>query len=266
MDFVPGRTLREDRTGGWAERLSGGAWARTARVLKEHEGSRVFEANASGAGVVVKVWPIAGLRRRVQLLTGTTRGHRHWRGAERLARVGVATARPLWLATARIDGLPVVVLAMERVEGGTLLSHLADGTMSEGDAESLAGAVGEQVGAIVRSGLFNRDHKPSNLIVTGVGGAMPSVAVVDCVAVRRSRGRRLGPMARMIASLLIEPAGVGSPVPMRMVHVVFETAVAAAFPLASDDIRRRLTWVVVRLVGRRVAAHGDPTPLHDPLA
>ncbi len=266
MDFVPGRTFREDRAGGWAERLSGGAWARTARVLKEHEGSRVFEADAVGACVIVKAWPVEGVRRRLQLLTATTRGHRHWQGAERLARAGVATARPLWLATARIDSRPVVVLAMERLQGKTLLAHLTDGTMSEREAESLAGAVGEQVGAIVRSGLFNRDHKPSNLIVTGAVGSRPSVAVVDCVAVRRSRGRRLGPMARMIASLLIEPAGVGSPIPMRTVQVVFESAVASAFPLASDDLRRRLTWVVVRLVGKRVAEHGDPTPLHDPLA
>ena len=263
MDFVPGRTLRE--ADAWAERLSGGAWARTARVLKEHEGGRVLDADADGERVIVKAWPIAGVRRRVQALTGTTRGHRHWRGAQRLARAGVATAHPLWLATARIDGRPAVVLAMQRVEGRTLLEHLADGTSSEHEGNALAGAVGEQVGAIVRSGLFNRDHKPSNLIVSGAGGDRPTVAVVDCVAVRRSRGRRLAPMARMIASLLIEPAGVGSPMPMRMVQAIFESAVASAFPAAPDDLRRRLTWVVVRLVGRRVAAHGDPTPLHNPL-
>jgi len=264
MDFVTGRTLRD--AGGWAERLSGGAWARTARVLKEHEGGRVIAAEIGGKGVVLKAWPSRGLKRRVQRLTGTTRGHRHWQGAERLARAGVATAKPLLLTTARLDGAPVVALVMERVEGSTLLAHLADGTMSERDGDALAAAVGEQVGLIVRSGLFNRDHKPSNLIVSGVGGGRASVAVVDCVAVRRSRGRRLRPMARMIASLLIEPAGVGSPMPMPTVQAIFESAVAAAFPAASDDLRRRLTWVVVRLVGKRVAAHGDPTPLHDPLA
>ncbi|MCL4740743.1 MAG: hypothetical protein KJZ54_00915 [Phycisphaerales bacterium] len=264
MDFVTGRTLRD--AGGWAERLSGGAWARTARTLKEHEGGRVLAAEVGGAGVIVKAWPLTGVRRRVQALTGTTRGHRHWRGAERLARVGVTTAKPLLLTTARLDGAPVVALVMERVEGATLLAHLADGTMSEREGDTLAGAVGEQVGLIVRAGLFNRDHKPSNLIVSGVDGGRVSVAVVDCVAVRRSPGRRLRPMARMIASLLIEPAGVGSPMPMRMVQGVFESAVASAFPSASDDLRRRLTWVVVRLVGKRVAAHGDPTPLHDPLA
>ncbi|HEX8877683.1 MAG TPA: hypothetical protein VF777_13115 [Phycisphaerales bacterium] len=258
-------------------------------VLKAEGNSFVARAELEGVALVIKSRQLGTIRERAKSLLRASRGFRQWRGARRLQRAGIPVARPIALLTqhgvapaeaaADARSLPLVHtwprewLLLEEAPGKTLLHHLADRDLSVRDEHALARAVGVQVGAMLRANVCNRDHKPSNLIVTFDEG-VPIVTLIDTVGIRR-RGNP-GEMARMLATLLIEPIGVGVPPRSAVAYRVLRDACAAwlehtlARPLGAAKGDRKALRSMVRSMARRVdqyiRTHGDPTPKVNPLA
>lgn len=199
--------------------------------------------------VVLKTHPISSPRRRVQALTGTSRGARAYRAGHKLLDAGVRTVEPIALLTGRDRGRPVETLVMQYVRGPTLLDVIrAAETTTRRERRAVAGAVGLQLRRLVDAGLYNRDHKPSNLIVTGPFDSQP--VILDAVAIRPApiRDRAL---RRMLTSLGTEPRGVGSPVGLR-------DAVRCAS-------RAGASHTLLRDVIQAVSAKRDPRPRDNPL-
>lgn len=286
----------------WARALS--AWVRAGepgRVLKRDGPHVVVASGMFGRGVVVKRWLPSAWTRFRSGISGS-KSERHWRGAAWLTRHGIDTARCLAMAhdasiIARCD-----YLIMEELTGPTVLDvltrarqrdasaagragedahaeHAANGEANAAEAgagkravgvrEELAIAreVGRQIASMIAHGRFNRDHKPSNLIVVWRGGRA-GVAVIDCVAILPlwRGGGAGGSLERMLASLCIEPLGIGV-VPRR--SLVLATLCAAlgielgggrggrsAIGLSpSAKLALRGVW---RTVAARVRAQGGP--------
>ena len=226
-----------------------------ARVLKDDAGAAVLAGTMLGREVVVKRWTLASLGARLKSAAGMGRADRHWRNALWLRERGIGTARCLALATERRGGALARWLVMEYVPGPTLLELMRSGRSRRQHAA--AREVGRQLADFAAVRAFNRDHKPSNLIVRDVGGGLDS-AVLDCVAIRR--GRR---PERMLASLVIEPSGCGVPVRSALAMRVLGSFLGDDRPDgAARAIRNRL-WAAV---SERVRAHSDPRPRVNPLA
>ncbi len=221
-----------------------------ARVLKIDDRTGVWRVSRGGRELVLKMWEYSGVGGRLKLLLRASRGWRHWRGARWLAEHGIGTARPLALMTEHGSGGPREWLVMEFLPGKTVLEHLHEGDLRPRQEHALAAAIAGQVSDMVARGRFNRDHKPSNLIVTGWDGDEPRIAIIDCVAIRRCGRFDFGAMRRMLASLYIEPLGVGCP-PRRALCGRALAAISA------------LRWWP--MLGAQVLAHGDPRPRIDPV-
>ncbi len=91
------RTGRGEDGAAWADALADGSWAESAKVLKDDAGVTVRRARILDRPVVVKQWSLDRPKRRVQALVNATPACRPWRGAERLAEIGVRTATPYLL-------------------------------------------------------------------------------------------------------------------------------------------------------------------------
>ena len=242
------RTAPGESTGAWHAAL-GAFEPASAELLKSDGNTHVFRTRLLERDVVLKAWSLTRFTDRLKAAFGTSRAGRHWAGAERLKALGVATATPYALLAEYRGPHPAYWLAMQALAGPTVLDALA-GRAPQMDLEALGRALGDQLAALARSGWFNRDHKPSNLIVTG---APATVAVIDCVAIRR--GPAAVGLARMFASLLIEPTGVGHPPPNTFVHAVRDRLTALGLDGAGALERARAIQ----------ASHGDPTPRISPL-
>jgi tRNA A-37 threonylcarbamoyl transferase component Bud32 len=240
----------------WASALAEGRWQRAARVLKRDGRTTVYRTRLLEREVVIKCWEL-GRKARLQAVFGATHGMRHWRGAARLRKAGIATAWTWALLRGKQGTGPVEILVMEALPGKTILQHLADRDLSVREEHALAAAVGAQIALMARHALHNRDHKPSNLIVTNP--PLAAVAVIDCVGI----GRRFR-LDRMLASLVIEPSGVGHR-PRRTLMMRTVRACIADAPEIFAGGSRRWRKEVWRLVSRVVQNHGDPTPRVDPL-
>lgn len=246
----------------WASELAGD-WHARAQALKFEAGAGVWRAPLAGRDVVVKTWPLAG-RRRAQSMLTLSPAWRHWRTARRLAAAGFDTARPLTIATVEIDAALAEALVLEALEGPTALEVLARPTDAATEA-AVARAIGAQVRALSGAGWYNRDHKPSNLIVARASRDSAQVAMIDCVGFRRTPAGSEDHLARMLAKLLIEPVGCGLPVRRSLRWRVL----AAATGIARDGRRGGEARAPMRRLWERieriVAEHGDPTPKVDPL-
>ncbi len=294
-EFDPRRIIEEGPA-----RNGGGA----TKVLKAEGGSLVIRTMLAGRAVVVKSARLGGVVGRVRAMLRLSRAHRHWRGAEVLAGLGVRTARPLVLAQRGGEQF----LVLEALDGLTVLEHLARPGIARAEERALARAVGVVVSRLHLGNRFNRDHKPSNLIVTNVssgasGGAGGiEVAVIDCVGIQSSRGMSPEqPLARMLASLLLEPLGCGVAPRLAQRRRVLREALRASweadahrapparvsgpeltggqegqreveapaevgFEVGFEEWERLSGRVLWRAAAQRVLAHGDPTPRVDPLA
>lgn len=263
----------------WAGALADASWARRSEVLKADAdaGSWVRAATLTVAGmrhdVVIKARRLEAPLDRLKSHLGHGRGQRHIRGAALLSRFGIATAQPLALLRAEIDGPEHEVLVLERLGGPTLLELMRDSRERElplAIERALAAAVGAQAARFSRSRLRNRDYKPSNILVPRLNDAGAELAVIDCVAI--TRPPLPATIARMLSSLVIEPLGCGV-LPRRTLRlralVAFIDGVLESFG-ASENLntsdRRRIAWSVWRNVETIVARHADPRPRHDPLA
>jgi hypothetical protein len=213
-------------------------------ILKRDSGSVVSAGVVRERGIVFKSRPV-GAWDRLRLTFGYAPEHRHWAGAEAVLAAGVDTARPLALAIVATDAGPRAVLALEKLDGPTLLDVLARHEASP----VLAAEAGRLAGLLSNAGWYNRDAKPSNWIVRSVDP--PRLAMIDTVGVRRGRDD-----AAMLASMLIEAIGTGvaPPPPLSL------AALRAFVGTAGGSVR--MLW---RAVKARIAQHGDPTPKINPL-
>lgn len=272
----------------WARALSQEPWADSATLLKEDRGVRVMAAELRGRPVVLKFYRYGGPLGRARARLGMAAGDRHWAGAALLAAEGIPCAPMLALLSRKDGGVREDCLVMGRVEGVSLL-HCLDqarrGEMPLRRQHALADAVGLQVGCLLASGLHNRDHKPSNLIVS-FDGDSPTVAVADCQGVHRLSRDRSRHSIRTQASLALEAIGAGV-LPRRAIIARTLRAVMAAYTarrFANMPVEQALVLTKAeqdRVLGslprgmplkawpriaQRIRGHGDPTPRVDPLA
>ena len=155
-------------------------------------------------------------------------------------------------------------------------SDLAGFDIERRAQHAIARAVGEQIAQMEE--LFNRDHKPSNLIVERWTTSAAPVAIIDCEGVRRAT---IPGAARMFASLVIEPTGCGvrprRALMMRAVRAFIDLELGIGTPEApihaprtNADVPRseyrRMRRMVWDDAARVVAHHGDPRPKVNPLA
>lgn len=257
----------------WAEAI--GAFDPAKAVLLKADGpTRVWRAALLGQDVVIKCWELGSRPGRVKVLFRGGRGDRHWRGAEWLLAHGVRTAQPLALAiqdggavrhTPRSDrgsspgrSWPRQWLVMRALDGPTVLELLADAELPVRRQHTLAAELGRQVDRITQQGRYNRDHKPSNLIVEHLDENEARVAIIDCVAINRcSRGNGLAGL-RMLSSLITEPIGCG----VRPRRAVMMRALRAFVGVGPRNAVVRYWW---ERISTHVAAKGDPRPTVDPL-
>lgn len=223
-----------------------------ASVIKRDGHAEVLSARVAGIRVIVKRWAARSLLDRLKMAARCGRADRHARGAARLRACGVPTAAVLAQQTVTEQGRCVQVLVIEHLTGKTVLQHLADGDLSPRQQHAIARRVALDMAALLRQGFYNRDHKPSNLIVTDV--AAPTVAVIDTVAIRRCGD--VGAI-RMLASLFIEPLGCGHPPRRALAFRVVRTLADQGLGTPYQQL-----WMYTANVIRN---HGDPTPRIDPL-
>ncbi len=238
-----------------------------ATSLKVSVGTEVCRTTMLGRTVVVKIRLARGPLEWLKRLLRVSRGWRQWRGVPRLIAAGVRSPAPLVLAAERTECGTREWLVMDAARGRSLIEHLADfhacrGVVGVRAQHDLARAMARLLRELDRARLYNRDHKPSNIIVNslGQGGSPPTFSLIDTVAIRR--GRRPD---RMLHSLYVEPLGLGIPprraLAMRVIHelVRLECPDATA---AEQRTRRHGLWVEV---ARAIERHGDPTPRDNPL-
>jgi hypothetical protein len=263
----------------WLDALRRADWSGAA-VLKEESGDWVCRLDLDVGGrrrtVVAKRRAVRGPWNALKILLRLGRFDRHRRGALWLLAHGFLTARPL--LHLRRAGLAAAeeLLVLEFVPGETLLEAMARRGTGVRLEHSIARRVGRQVARLGAAGRYNRDHKPSNLLLVGGAGPQsngdgadgaPEVAILDCVAIRRARRG----VPAMFASLAIEPLGTGClprrALCMRAIDAWARDAVGGGEGggSAAAARRRAMARACWRAARRLVAAHGDPRPRSDPL-
>lgn len=249
----------------WTEALAAFD-AGSATVLKREGGSAVYRTRMVNRDVVVKVREMRGIKERIKLWADNTRGLRHWNGAEWLMSQGIATARPYVLAMEKRPEGMREWLVIRLLSGKTLLQHIADRDLSVTQEHELAREVAKQVAALTKAGRFNRDHKPSNvMVVPGPSGLAP--AIIDCVAIQPGTDGT----QRMLHALAVEPLGLGilprRALCARVVHALVEAEHAGVE--APPEAMRLARWASRRgywkLVVDSLHRHGDSRPRTDPL-
>jgi hypothetical protein len=214
----------------------------------------VYRATLHGRNVVLKRWILNRLAARFKARAKAGRADRHWRNAAWLEEQGIGTARCLALATEYRKVWPRRWLVMEAVPGHSVLEHLAANDLDIRAQHILAAELGKQIASLAECDRRNRDHKPSNLMVTWLDEG-PWISIIDAVAIQRGADPE-----RMLASLMIEPTGCGLRPRRTLAMRVLQSFLAES---ASDSSARNRIW---HAVADRIAAHGDPRPRVDPLA
>jgi hypothetical protein len=242
----------ESRTD-WERSLSGGGWLSGERLKLDDRGRGVWRAEMLGADVAVKARPMLGVLDRLRFRLGATDLSRACLGAAILNARGVYSPKVRVLALVRVDGAWQEVLVTEWAGGRMLLGLWVEG--SDDDRRKLAALAGAAVGRLSSLCVFNRDCKPSNIVVDGL-----EVGFVDVGGVRSSGGDLAGELARMIGALGFEPTGVGARPTFDEVVIGVRAALGAA---GVEPAQRR---GVLKLVRELARAHGDPTPKDNPVA
>ncbi|HEB60909.1 MAG TPA: hypothetical protein ENJ06_03695 [Phycisphaeraceae bacterium] len=212
-------------------------------------------------GVVLKSWYCTTGAAVVKAKIGLTQAQRQWRGAMLVNNAGIATSLPMamWLVKQPGKG-QVVVAAFRLLPGEDLMNVLARSELSS----KAARAAGRLTAKLCLAGLFNRDHKPSNIILTDEG----KMGLIDTVGIRRAKcrcrftggkmpGKRLVP--RMLASLVTEPLGLGL-LPRRTQLLRGLLSFASACGMKKEEVKT--AWKQVEILVRE---HGDATPVDNPL-
>ncbi len=246
----------EDRKA-WKRALAERPWESGELVKRDGERA-VWRANMLGSTVAVKVRPARPWWGRLV----PSDLARHIAGERHLRRARIPT--PVNHCLARLGRTEV--LASEWLDGPTVLACLAEARDDFRDA--LLVECGRMIGLLTAKGLFNRDCKPSNLIVLKSEG--PIIAMIDVGGARRERWMNQEQVcvgcARMLGALVHEPGGVGAPLE--------STEIATLVASASHAIGQSWGWTESRSntelmlenhLYRLIEAHGDATPRVNPL-
>ena len=260
-----------ENAGAWLGALAGFDPA-TASVLKRDGGTAVYRTTLLRREVVLKCWKLRTLGDRMKALAGMSRADRHWHGARWLLDAGLETAEPLALISERREGTRRLWLAMAALPGKSVLQHLADRDLAARQEHAAARELARIAQTMIAAGRWNRDFKPSNLMVTHIEEASIRIATIDCVAIRRTRNRNGAPALRMSASLFLEPSGVGHPPRAALACRFLTSAVDISLALRGvpnlviGNVRATKVWKSSWALARElVLRHGDPTPRVDPL-
>lgn len=275
--------------------------ARRATVLKDDKRCTVLRSDPAGQPpIVIKTWRLSRPRDLANRFLHRTQALRHAHAVSTLARLNIDCAPALLVIRGR-DGANRRIhetLVMPLVPGRSLLHHLADAhkgesPLSRAQTRALADAAGALIHTLASNNLFNRDGKPSNIMVapwTGSGDAAPITAngqgeqrrptadtrnnhpinnnnhdnnddktprltVIDAVGLRAASPREA--IERMLLNLLLEPIACGCPPsPSHRAH-----ALRAATPGWSHAERRALR----ARIEKRLRKRGPITPRIDPL-
>jgi len=181
-------------------------------------------------------------------------------------------------------GQSVELLIMEHIPGQTLLQHLATPTLPTRAQHRVAEALALQCFQMAAAGVFNRDHKPSNLIVRSATPDSADLVVLDAVAIRPVAWGDLTFSRVPLERLILEAIGVNATprraliarFVRRWVDLIHPALTAPPLdnsptpdPRTAADARRarhlqRLR--VWRTIHQRILDHGDPTPTDNPLS
>lgn len=249
----------------WKEALAHRPWEQGTLIKRDGE-REVWQASVLGSTVSIKVRPAE----RFRAWLGTTDFARSVRAAGWLLHKGFET--PALLARGVVGRHELLI--NEWVDGPTMLRLLADA----GDVarrKELFEVAGRLIGRLWRSGLVNRDHKPSNLVfrsrsldhphLLDVGGIRKRSGDDEIKEALRYRGEyRM--IARMCASQVIEPRGVG----ITVSPADIELLVSSAFRVENEgspipQAYPNLVKEVLRDVNAMIETHGDATPKVNPL-
>ena len=252
----------------WARALESPDWLAHSTPLKVDGPSWVRLATTAhdGRPVVIKCRPTTSISERIKALTRTSRGDRHWNGARWLADNDFDTATPLLLADATIDARRCELLITEYIPARTLLEHLAAADLPPRDEHAIARELATMTSRMLAKGRYNRDAKPSNLLIARRPDGTPRIVVIDTVAIRRGDGKS----RRSVAPLILEAIGTGCEprraLKARFIHeLVRQTLARHALDNASDSARRAAVRLAWRIIEDDVRRHGDPRPRVNPL-
>ncbi len=233
------RLIKSENGRGFRQRAAQETWIGTLNLRAEDESMKI----------VLKRTPApSGLAKLARLIAGGSRAQRQWRGAELIEKAGVATSTPLALLRGRTGDGPGMGewLALEFLSGDAVIDLLNRGGLSQQAERALAERLGALVRTLVTAGVFNRDHKLSNLVRRPDG----AIGVIDTVGVRKTRDQRRA-CARMLAAMVYESHGLGL-LPRRAL-------LARCARSATEDWKQ--AW---REVERLFARHGETRPTTDP--
>ena len=256
LRIVRGRVAEADRI---VKALAKPEWAAGALVVKATERTSVYRGRAMGRELVVKCHRLRRWKDTPSRVAGRTRLARQWHGAAQLILANIPTAEPLVYWRGRDEeGKRVEALALAWIDAPTLLHVVArppQGSLSVRAEHGLARAVGAMTAALVRAGLINRDHKPSNVLALRDENEPTrwKLVLVDTVGVRALKGRDPD---GMLANLYYEFAGTGTAVRRALLW-----RCVREYCLARGEVDVKAVW---RKVARRVERHGDMTPRDDP--
>lgn len=240
---------------------------RAGNLLKQDGASWVRRTVVPGCDgeVVIKCRAVGSLAERFKLLTRQSRGDRQWRGAEWLRRNGFATAQPLALILADVDGSRCELFVTKFVNARSVLDHLAAADLSPKQEHAIAREMARLVVGMLAKGRCNRDGKPSNLLGVDPAGDL-RIATIDTVAIRPVMQGDPTSLARMLANFMLEPMGTNCTprrtLRARVVHEVVNALAAGA----SREVQRRQRRELWKQVETRIRAHGEPRPRVDPRA
>lgn len=231
-------------------------------IIKQTDAGLVAACPSPGQtdrALVIKTHTLATAAHRLRSRLGLARLDNQWKGAARLAKHALPTPRCLLLGRLpKRGGMPPAdLLVMHAAQGPTLLHALAH---PDAIRPELIAAAATLAGRLANAGLFNRDLKPSNIIVEQADP--PALTIIDTVAIRTSRRTRAESLERMCFSLFVEQFGVG----MEPDRVDFKAAADAALPhiLQREPTEHEAAEFIAR-VRRRLDLHPDPTPTDNPL-
>ncbi len=162
------------------------------QVYKQDRRSRVWRIDTPGGrAYVVKRFEYSPIKQMLACMLRIHPGQRERRCCEMLKAAGLAVVpivgggvskRKYWLVTP--------------YTGKSLYNLLHHGELTDPQKRmQLMTAVGQLTGRLAYKGLFNRDHKASNVVVDDDGKPW----LIDVVGVRRSRGQK--DTDRMLANL-----------------------------------------------------------------
>ncbi len=186
----------------------------------------------------LKRWPLTPAMA-LKLALGIAQPQRLVRGARRLDRVGIPTARPVspWRIVRRPTGWTIEV-ELEYLPGRSALKWLQDDSLTPAQRRQTARRLGKLVANLAQAGVLHRDCKPSNVIINQTE-VESDVALIDTVAIRTGVPPALA-VADMLAHLAYIPPCFMPFLTPDLIKAVLRAALRRLPPQSRREALRRL--------------------------